>query len=73
MTICTNPPCDQAGPFRYCPVKGCSWTDEMTDEEAVMSALRKAVEAKRSNPEFMARLRANIEKHADLLDRLADG
>lgn len=45
----------------------------MTDEEAVMSALRKAIEAKRGDPEFMGRLRRNIETHADLLDRLADG
>ena len=37
----------------------------------VEDALRKAVEAKRQDREFMARLARNIEKHADLLDRLA--
>lgn len=24
---CENPPCEQVGPFRYCPIKGCGWTE----------------------------------------------
>ena len=71
MTICSNPPCSAVGPFRYCPIKGCGWMEEPTAEEAVMAALKKAVEDRRSDTEFMERLRRNIDRHGALLDRLA--
>lgn len=25
---CENPPCGDAGPFRYCPINGCGWMEE---------------------------------------------
>ena len=39
---------------------------------AVEKSLADAIAAKRADREFMARLRRNIDKHADLLERLAD-
>lgn len=40
---------------------------------AVQSTLERAISERRNDREFMARLRRNMEKHADLLDRLAGG
>ena len=71
FVTCENPPCDQVGPFRYCPVKGCGWMDEPSDVEVVCVAIEKAVEERRSDTEFMGRLRRSIERHGVLLDRLA--
>ena len=68
---CDEPPCSLSGPFRYCPVKGCGWVDDPTDDEAVMGALKRAVEARREDTAFMERLRRNIETHGVLLERLA--
>lgn len=30
--ICTFPPCGEVGPFHYCPIKGCTWAEEITKE-----------------------------------------
>jgi hypothetical protein len=35
--ICDSPPCTQVGPFRYCPIKGCGWTEPTPCEVSVAS------------------------------------
>lgn len=32
---CENPPCDQVGPFRYCPIKGCNWIEPAEDADEI--------------------------------------
>lgn len=43
-----------------------------TRDEDELAALRDAIEHRRKDPEFMARLRRRIEDDRELLERLAD-
>lgn len=56
--------------FRYCPY--CSWMDEATDYETVETAITKALNERRNDAEFIGRLKASIERHGVILDRLAE-
>lgn len=47
MIICPNPPCSEAEPFRYCPVKDCGWMEGQEPWSAdvqVRNALLHAIE-----------------------------
>lgn len=48
-------------------VEGASVSDVIRD------ALTEHVERRRTNPEFQAQLKRNLERHAKLLSMLADG
>jgi hypothetical protein len=52
-------------------VEAVARADGTSLNETVRSALVEAVERRRSDPEFMTRLRTIIEQDRELLDRLA--
>lgn len=49
-----------------------SVTDPPLSDDELLAELKKAIDKRRGDAEFMARLRRNVGKHKDLLDRLAD-
>ena len=49
-----------------------SASEDQSRNEGLEPALREAIEQRRRDPEFMARMRRRIEDDRELLERLAD-
>ena len=46
-TVCTNAPCEEVGPFLYCPIKGCEWVEPTPEVAPVINGWLSVIQALR--------------------------